>query len=180
MAELETARASHSEKAETVAAVHEKFKKAKMAIATEYRGLSVGKMTQLRREIRDVSGEYQVIKNTLVERALKDTAYGDLDRLLEGPNGWVFAYDDPVLLSKTLVKFVDANDKMTIKGAMFEGELMDPAKVKALSQMPSKPELQAKLLALMQAPATQLVRLIQEPGSRVVRLLDAAAKGKSE
>jgi large subunit ribosomal protein L10 len=57
---------------------------------------------------------------------------------------------------------------------------MDSAKVKALSQMPSKPELQAKLLALMQAPATHLVRLIQEPGSRMVRLLDAAAKGKSE
>ncbi len=179
MADLEAARASHAEKAETVAAVHEKFSKAKMAIATEYRGLSVGKMTQLRREIREVSGEYQVIKNTLVERALKDTLYGDLDQLLEGPNGWVFAYDDPVLLSKTLVKFVDANEKMTIKGAMFEGELMDSAKVKALSQMPSKPELQARLLALMQAPATQLVRLIQEPGSRVVRLLDAAAKGKS-
>lgn len=151
-----------------------------MAIATEYRGLSVGKMTQLRREIRDVAGEYQVIKNTLVRRALKDTAYGELERMLEGPNGWVFAYDDPVLLSKTLVKFVDANEKMTIKGAMFEGELMDPARVKVLSQMPSRPELQATLLALIQGPATYLLRLIQEPGSRVVRLLDAAAKGKAE
>ncbi|MPZ74957.1 MAG: 50S ribosomal protein L10 [Deltaproteobacteria bacterium] len=180
MAELETVRTSHSEKAETVAAVHEKFKTAKMAIATEYRGLSVGKMTQLRREIREVSGEYQVIKNTLVRRALEGTVYGDLDRLLEGPNGWVFAYDDPVLLSKTLVKFVDANEKLMIKGAMFEGELMDPSKVKVLSQMPSKPELQAMLLALIQAPATQLVRFLQEPASRVVRLLDAAAKGKSE
>jgi large subunit ribosomal protein L10 len=180
MAEMETVRASHREKAETVAAVHEKFRNAKMAIATEYRGLPVGKMTQLRREIREVSGEYQVIKNTLVRRALKGTVYGDLDRLLEGPNAWVFAYDDPVLLSKMLVKFVDANEKLTIKGAMFEGELMDPARVKILSQMPSKPELQAKLLALIQAPATQLVRLIQEPGSRVVRLLNAAAKGKSE
>jgi large subunit ribosomal protein L10 len=180
MAELETARASHGEKAETVAAVHEKFRNAKMAIATEYRGLSVGKMTQLRREIREVSGEYRVIKNTLVRRALKDTAYGELERMLEGPNGWVFAYDDPVLLSKTLVKFVDANENMAIKGAMFEGELMDPARVKVLSQMPGKPELQATLLALMQAPATYLLRLIQEPGSRVVRLLDAAAKGKAE
>jgi large subunit ribosomal protein L10 len=137
-------------------------------------------MTQLRREIRDVAGEYQVIKNTLVRRALKDTPYGELERMLEGPNGWVFAYDDPVLLSKTLVKFVDANEKMTIKGAMFEGELMDPARVKVLSQMPSKPELQATLLALIQGPATYLLRLIQEPGSRVVRLLDAAAKGKAE
>ena len=151
-----------------------------MAIATEYRGLSVSKMTQLRREIREVAGEYQVIKNTLVRRALKDTVYGELERMLEGPNGWVFAYDDPVLLSKTLVKFVDANEKMTIKAAMFEGELMDPARVKVLSQMPSKPELQATLLALLQAPATQLLRLMQEPGSRVVRLLDAAAKGKAE
>jgi len=104
MAELEIVRASHGEKAEAVAFVHEKFKTAKMAIVTEYRGLSVAQMTRLRRSIRDASGEYQVIKNTLVRRALKDTAYGSLDRLLEGPNGWVFAYDDPVLLSKALVQ----------------------------------------------------------------------------
>lgn len=180
MPELETARASHSEKSETVATVHEKFMSAKMAIATEYRGLSVAQMTRLRREIRDAAGEYQVIKNTLVRRALKDTTYAELDRLLQGPNGWVFAYDDPVLLSKTLVKFADDHDKLTIKGAMFEGQLMDPAKLKALSQMPNKPQLQAMLLALMQAPATQLVRLMKEPAARIVRLLDAAGKEKPE
>src|SRR4026207_563065 len=127
MAELEAARSSHGEKAETVAAVHEKFRKAKMAIATEYRGLSVSKMTQLRREIRDASGEYQVIKNTLVRRALKDTGFGDLEKLLEGPNGWVFAYSDPVVLSKALIKFADDNDKLRIKGGVFEGRFMDPA-----------------------------------------------------
>jgi large subunit ribosomal protein L10 len=181
MAELQIERASHVEKAETVAAVHERLKAAKMAIVTEYRGLSVAQMTRLRREIRQVSGEYQVIKNTLVRRALQDTAYGDLERLLEGPNGWVLAYEDPVVLSKTLVKFVeDSNEKLTIKGGVFEGQFMDPAKVKLLAQMPSKPELQAKLLAMMQAPATQLVRLIQEPGARVVRLLETLRKGKSE
>lgn len=180
MAESEMVRAGHSEKAETVAFVHEKFKTAKMAIVTEYRGLSVAQMTRLRRAIRDASGEYQVIKNTLVRRALKDTTYGSLDRLLDGPNGWVFAYEDPVTLSKALVKFVDDNEKLTIKGGVFEGEFMDPAKVKVLAQMPSKPELQAKLLALIQAPATQLVRLIQEPGARVVRLLEMLRQGKSE
>jgi large subunit ribosomal protein L10 len=180
MAELEVVRASHGEKAEAVAFVHEKFKAAKMAIVTEYRGLSVAQMTRLRRAIRDASGEYQVIKNTLVRRALKDTAYGSLDRLLDGPNGWVFAYDDPVMLSKALVKFADDNDKLAIKGGVFEGQFMEPAKVKVLAQMPSKPELQAKLLALIQAPATQLVRLVQEPGARVVRLLETLRKGKSE
>ncbi|HXV78949.1 MAG TPA: 50S ribosomal protein L10 [Candidatus Binatia bacterium] len=180
MADLEMGRASHAEKAERVAFVHEKFKTAKMAIVTDYRGLSVAQMTRLRRAVRDASGEYQVIKNTLVRRALEDTAYGTLDRLLDGPNGWVFAYNDPVMLSKALVKFVDENEKLTIKGGVFEGEFMDPARVKVLAQMPSKPELQARLLALIQAPATQLVRLIQEPGARVARLLETLRKEKSD
>ena len=180
MAEMENARASHAEKAETVAAVHQRLRSAKMAIVTEYRGLTVAQITRLRREIRQASGEYQVIKNTLVRRALKDTGYGDLERLLEGPNGWVFAYDDPVILSKTLVKFADENEKIKIKGGVFEGEFLDPAKVKVLAQMPSKPELQAKLLAMIQAPATQLLRTIQEPGARTVRLIESVRKSKAE
>ncbi len=180
MAELATGASNLEGKAKTVATVQEKFKAAKMAIVTEYRGLTVAQMTRLRREIRQASGEYQVIKNTLVRRALKDTVYGSLDRLLEGPTGWVFGYDDPVLLSKTLVKFVEENEKLTIKGGLLEGEFMDQAKVKVLARMPSRPELQATLLALMQAPAVQLLRLIQEPGARVVRLLETLRKGKSE
>ncbi len=81
MSEAQVVRASHGEKAETVAAIHQRLKSAKMAIVTEYRGLSVAQMTRLRREIRDASGEYQVIKNTLVRRALDDTAFGDLEKL---------------------------------------------------------------------------------------------------
>lgn len=180
MPELELARASHEEKAETVDFIHERLKAAKMAIVTEYRGLTLAQMTRLRREIRQASGEYHVIKNTLVRRALKDTAYGDLERLLQGPNGWVFAYDDPVMLTKALVKFADDNDKLAIKGGVFEGQFMDPAKVKVLARMPSRPELQAKVLAMMNAPATQLVRVMQEPGARVVRLLEGLRKQKSE
>jgi len=180
MAELQTSRAIQAEKAETVAAVQRRLKAAKLAIVTEYRGLNVDQMTRLRREIRQASGEYQVIKNTLVKLALEGSPYADLERLLEGPNGWVFAYDDPVVLSKALIKFASENDKLAIKGAVFEGQFMDPAKVKVLSQMPSKPELQAKLLATIQAPATQLVRLIQEPGARVARLLEILRKGKAE
>ena len=72
--------------------------------------------------------------------------------IVEGPNGWVFAYDDPVVLSKALVKFAGDHDKLAIKGGVFEGRFMDPAGVKVLSQMPSKPELQAKLLAMINAP----------------------------
>jgi large subunit ribosomal protein L10 len=180
MSEMEVVRASHGEKAETVAAVRERLKSAKMAIVTEYRGLSVAQITRLRRAIRQASGEYQVIKNTLVRRALQDTVFGDLEKLLEGPNGWVFAYEDPVVLSKALIKFADDNDKLKIKGGVFEGRFMDTAGVKVLSQMPSKPELQAKLLAMINAPATQLVRLIQEPGARMVRVIESLRKTRAE
>jgi large subunit ribosomal protein L10 len=180
MSEVEVVRASYGEKAETVAAVHQRLKSAKLAIVTEYRGLSVAQITRLRREIREASGEYQVIKNTLVRRALQGTVFGDLDKLLEGPNGWVFGYDDPVMLSKAVIKFADDHDRLRIKGGVFEGKFMDTAGVKILSQMPSKPELQAKLLATINAPATQLVRLIQEPGARVVRLIESLRKAKGE
>lgn len=180
MAELTTATSIREEKAKKVEEVQGKFKAAKMAIVTDYRGLTVAQMTRLRRQIREASGEYQVIKNTLARLALKDTAYGPLDPLLRGTNGWVLAYEDPVALSKTLVKFIAENEKLAIKGGLLDGEYMDPAKVKVLAQMPSRTELQAKLLALLQAPAAQLLRLIQEPGARVVRLLEALRQGKSE
>jgi large subunit ribosomal protein L10 len=178
MVGLATKVSSRGEKASTVAAVQEKFKAAKMAIITEYRGLTVAQMTRLRREIRQASGEYQVIKNTLVRLALKDTVYDSLGRMLEGPNGWILGYEDPVALSKTLVRFIAENEKLKIKGGLLDGEFMDQAKVKVLAQMPSRPELQAKLLALMQAPAVQLLRLIQEPGARMVRLLETLRKQK--
>lgn len=176
MVGLATKVSSREEKASTVAAVQEKFKAAKMAIVTEYRGLTVAQMTRLRREIRQALGEYQVIKNTLVRLALKDTAYDSLGRLLEGPNGWVLGYEDPVALSKTLVKFIEENEKLKIKGGLLDGEFMDQAGVKVLAKMPSRPELQAKLLALMQAPAVELLRLMQEPAGRMVRVLDALCK----
>ncbi len=174
------ARLSHAEKAKTVAAIQEKFKSAKMAVITEYRGLTVAQITKLRREIRQASGEYQVIKNTLVRRALKDTSYSPLDQFLAGPNGWIFGYEDPVTISKALIKFIEENEKLTIKGGLVEGELMDQAKFKLLAKLPSRPELQAKLLALVQAPAVQLLRLVQEPGAMMVRLLETLRRRKAE
>jgi len=163
-----------------VTEVQDKFKAANMAIVTEYRGLTVTQMVQLRREICAASGEYKVFKNTMVRLALKDGVFSSLENLLKGPNGWVFSYEDPVSLAKTLVKFSEQHQMLKIKGGILEGEFLEPAKVKDLAKMPSRQELQAKLLALMQAPGTQLVRLIQEPGARVVRLLETIRKTKSE
>ncbi len=166
------------EKTAVVDAFQDKFRTATMAVVTDYRGLSVDKMTQLRCDVRDAAGEYKIAKNNLVRLAIRDTAYQALEDFLTGPNGWVFAYDDPVGLSKALVKFADQNDRLTIKGAVLDGELLQPAQVKGLATLPSLPELQAQLLSLMQAPAGRLLRTIQEPGSQLVRLLDALRESR--
>jgi len=137
-------------------------------------------MAELRREISNAEGEYKVIKNTLVRLALNDGSYGSFEPFLKGPNGWVFSNRDPVNLSKALVKFSEAHEMLKIKGAVLEGEFLEPAKVKELAKMPSRPQLQAQLLSLLQAPGTQLVRLIQEPGARMARLLEIVRKTKSE
>lgn len=165
-------------KIELVGEFQEKFKNAKMAVVTEYRGLSVGQMTQLRQGIRVVAGEYRIAKNKLVRLAIQDTVYQELENLLQGPNGWAFSYQDPVNLSKVLVKFAEQNDALRIKGAVFEGAWIEPAKVKELASMPSLPELQAQVLSLMQAPAIKLLRTIQEPGAQIVRLMDKVREGK--
>ena len=135
-------------------------------------------MTQLRCDVRDVAGEYRIAKNNLVRLAIRDTSYQPLEDYLTGPNGWVFAYDDPVGLSKALVRFTEQNQDLTIKGAILEGEMLEPVQVKGLASLPSLPELQAQVLSLMQAPASRLLQTIQEPGSQLVRLLGALKESR--
>jgi large subunit ribosomal protein L10 len=178
MVQLQKRHVPQAEKAKQVVLVQEKLQAAKMALVTEYRGLSVAEMTQLRRDLKGVRGEYQVLKNTLVLHALDGSSYGALGGFLQGPTGWVFAYEDPVALAKVLVKFLDGHEKLVIKGGVLDGQTLDQAKVKELAKMPGRNELLAKLLALMQAPATQLVRLMQEPGARMARLLEQVRKSK--
>ncbi len=166
------------EKTAVVGEFKERFTNATMAVVTDYRGLSVGKMTQLRCDVREAAGEYRIAKNNLVRLAIRETSYQALEDCLTGPNGWVFAYDDPVVLSKALVRFAEQNQELTIKGAVLDGELLEPVRFKGLASLPSLPELQAQVLSLMQAPASRLLRTIQEPGGQLVRLLDALKEGK--
>lgn len=163
---------NREEKAAAVTALQEQFKRAKVAVLATSRGLSVGKMQRLRRALKQAGGEYKVAKNTLARRALQDTAYGRLDPLLEGPTGVVLGYSDPIAVAKVLVRFAEENEKLAIKAAVLEGRLLEPAAVTELSRMPGREVLLGMLLALMQAPAAQLLRTIQEPGASLVRLLD--------
>jgi large subunit ribosomal protein L10 len=163
---------NREEKAAAVAALHENFAKATVTLLAQSHGLSVAKMQQLRRALKLAGGEYRVAKNTFTRRAIKDTAYSRLEAMLQGQTGLVFGYQDPVAVAKVLVKFAEENDKLSIKGAVLEQQVLEAAAVTELAKLPSREQLLGTLLSLMQAPATQLLRTIQEPGARLVRVLD--------
>jgi large subunit ribosomal protein L10 len=129
-------------------------------------------MQELRRALRDVQGEYKVSKNTLIRRALKDTAYERLQDLLQGPTGLVFGYADPVSVTKVLVRFAEENDNLQIQVGVLDERLLQPAEVTELAKLPGREQLLGMLLGMLQAPAAQLLRTMQEPGARFARLLE--------
>jgi large subunit ribosomal protein L10 len=156
------------------------FRKATIAIVSEYRGMSVAETTEMRRKLRAVRGELKVAKNTLIRRALKDTGYASLEDKLGGPVGLIISTEDPVELAKTVVGFRDLGDKFKLRGGVVDGAPVTVEQIQALATLPPKEVILAQLLGLLNAPATQLVRLLNEPGSQLVRLLDAIGKKNGE
>jgi large subunit ribosomal protein L10 len=163
-------------KVERSTELHRQFAEAKLALVTEYRGLTAGQLDRLRREVREAAGEYRVAKNTLARRAVSEGRGAAIERLLVGPTAFVFGYQDPVAVAKVVIKFATDHEALTIKGAVLDGEYLDAAAVKTLAELPSREVLLGRLLAVLQEPAVRLVRLLQEPATRMVRLLDAARR----
>ena len=163
---------NREEKATAVTALHERFKKATVALLATSQGLNVKKVQQLRRALKQAGGEYKVAKNTFARRAMQDTAYARLHDLMEGPTGLVFGYADPVAVTKVLVRFAEENDKLEIKAAVLDEKVLEPAAVGELAKLPSKEVLLGMLLRTMQAPAVQLLRTLNEPGARLVRVIE--------
>jgi large subunit ribosomal protein L10 len=156
------------------------FRKATIAIVSEYRGMSVAETTEMRRKLRAVRGELKVAKNTLIRRALKDTGYASLEDKLGGPVGLIISTEDPVELAKTVVGFKDLGEKFKLRGGVVDGAPVTVEQIQALATLPPKEVILAQLLGLLNAPATQLVRLLNEPGSGLVRLIDAIGKKNGE
>jgi len=169
-----------TEKQELIEALHADFTKSPHAILVDFRGLTVPAVTEFRRKVRAGGATYRVVKNTLALRAAKGTALEKLEDKFEGTTGVAYTGSDPVALAKVLVDFAKDNPNLVVKGALVSGsELLDAEGVKALSTMPGLPELRAKLLGLLQAPATNLVRVLNAPGAKMARVL-AAHKEKQE
>ncbi len=156
------------------------FKKATIALVSEYRGMTVAETTEMRRKLRAVRGELRVAKNTLIRRAIKDSGYSSLEDKLGGPVGLIISTEDPVEIAKTVVGFKDLGEKFKLRGGVVDGSPVTVEEIQALATLPPKGVIYAQLLGLLNAPATQLVRLLNEPGTELARLIDAIGKKNGE
>lgn len=144
------------------------------AVLLDFKGLSVNAATEFRKKVRQAGSHYRVVKNSLAVRAVKGTPLESLGPKFEGTTGVAYTGADPVALAKVLVDFQKEHPALSLKGGIVSGtEMLDAEGVKALSTMPSLPELRARLLGLLQTPATTLVRLLNTPAGQLARVLKA-------
>ena len=167
-------RARKEQKAEQVELLTEKLKKARVAVLTDYRGLTVSQMQELRGRFRTGDVEYRVVKNTLVRRAAEAAGVPALQSELEGPLAIAFGYEDLSLPAKLINEFVRATRlKLDIKGGLVEGRVFSPDQVRQLADLPSRETLIAELMGTMQAPVSQLVGIMQTPLQQLMGVLNA-------
>jgi large subunit ribosomal protein L10 len=165
---------NRTEKQQLIDNLHAEFGRSPHAILVDFRGLSVPAVTEFRRKVRATGSRYRVVKNTLALRAAKGTPLEKLSPQFDNTTGVAYTGTDPVALAKALVDFAKDNPQLVVKGGLVSGaQLLDPEGIKALSTMPSLPELRSKLLGLMKAPASQLVRLLNTPAGQLARVLKA-------
>ncbi len=164
------------QKTALVGEITEGLGRASIALVSEYRGMTAGEATEVRRRLRAVRGELRVAKNTLIRRAIKDTAFTALDDKLGGPVGLILSFADPVELAKTVTGMRELGDKFKLRGGVLDGKPLSGEEIQALAALPPREVVLAQLLGLVMAPATQLVRLLNEPGSALARVVDAIGK----
>ena len=164
------------QKTALVAEITEGLGRASIALVSEYRGITAGEATEVRRKIRAVHGELRVAKNTLIRRAVKDTAYAMLDQQLGGPVGLILSFADPVELAKTVTGMRELGEKFKVRGGVLDGKPLTAEEIQALAALPPREVVLGQLLGLLMAPATQVVRLLNEPGSALARVVDAIGK----
>ena len=144
-----------------VADIKQKFEKAQSAVLVDYRGLNVAEVTELRNQLRKAGVEYAVLKNTMINLAVKDMGIDGIKPHLEGPTAVAFGYDDAVAPAKILSEFAKKSKKITIKCGMCDGAYIDEAGVQALANTPSREVLIAKIMGSMMSSVSKFVYALE-------------------
>ena len=165
---------NRNEKAELIETLQSTLSEAAAVVVTHQTGLTVAESSDLRGRMREAGAGFKVTKNRLTKIALQGTKYEDISDLFTGPTA-MGTSADPVAAAKVLVNFAKENDKLTVIGGSLDGKLLDKAGVEALAKLPSLDELRAKLVGLLNAPATQVARVTQAPAAKLARVIQARA-----
>jgi large subunit ribosomal protein L10 len=171
---------NREEKASVVQELSDKIAKAKIAIVTDYRGLTVNRMQDLRRRLKQNNAEIKVAKNTLLSKAVQGTPFELLREHLQGTTAITVSYDDPVASAKIITDFVKENPQMEVRSAALEGKSLTAADLIALSKLPSKEILLGQLLGVLQAVPTSFVRVLNGVPQKMVYLLQALKDQKEQ
>ncbi len=150
------------------------------ALLTEYRGLKVAELGELRASLRGSSTEYRVLKNTLTSIAVREAGYEDLVALLQGPTAVAFVHGDPVQAAKDLAEFARTHPSLVVKGGVMDGKVLGAAEVRQLATLESREVLLARLAGLLQASAQQAVNLLAAPLRQVATMTAALRDQKAE
>ena len=167
-------------KAEIIGGLAARLKGSPNLYVTDFTGLPVKHMTELRRRLRKAGVEYVVVKNTLADRAMKELSVAGLDGSLAGPTGIVFAGRDPVAAAKVLSDFQKEHEKLTVKAGLVDGRSVSPAEVKRLAALPSKEQLLAQLGGAFQAPLQGLLGVMNGLLSQWVVALEALRSQRAD
>jgi large subunit ribosomal protein L10 len=163
-----------ADKADLVNALNVTFAEVGVVVVTRNLGMTVAQSTDLRGKMRDAGASYRVAKNRLAKRAIEGTSYEGIAQFLTGPTALATSAD-PVAAAKVAVDFAKTNDKFEIVGGAMGDTILDVNGVKGLATLPSLDELRAKIVGLVQAPATKIVQVVQAPAGQLARVLGAYA-----
>jgi large subunit ribosomal protein L10 len=167
-------------KKQFVQQLNERLAKSAVVILTDYKGLNVASVTDLREKLRGAQIEFEVVKNTMLRLASEGTYVEAIKDSFKGPSAIALSYDDPVAPAKILTDFAKENDKLEIKIGVMGDKVLDLAAIKALSALPSREQLLATVLSAMIAVPTSLVRALSDVPRRMVNVLQAIKDQKEQ
>ena len=166
-------------KSQQVAELTERFSRSKAVVFTEYKGLTVAEIAELRKNLKEAGAEYKIAKNTLINIAVQGTPVEAAKEFFVGPTGVAFGFDDPVAAAKKVLEYSEKNDKLKVKSGIVEGKLFSFDELKSLSKLPPRKVLLGMMAGTFQAPLSKLAGALHATVAQLAYALDAAKNKKS-